>query len=80
MENDRFYIKTEFKPRSMTKQGLLGYIMSPYNPMGLATPAMLKCKLLQREIIPQITNDPHKLHALDETTQNPGNTKDSGKI
>ena len=36
IERDEFSIKTEFKDRPYTKRGLLGYIMSPYDPMGLA--------------------------------------------
>ena len=33
--------------------------------MGLASPALLSCKLLQREIFPPMDQDPHRLHALD---------------
>ena len=61
---DEFSIKTEFKDRPYTKRGFLGYIMSPYDPMGLASPALLSCKLLQREIFPQIDQNPHRLHTL----------------
>ena len=52
------------KKRDMTRRGLLGYIMSPYDPFGIVEPAMLTTKLLQREIIPPQKNDPHNYHAL----------------
>ena len=48
----------------MTRRGLLGYIMSPYDPFGIAAPAMLSTKLFQRELIPPEDNDPHGYHAL----------------
>ena len=37
--------------------------MSVYDPQGIAAPAMLSCKLLQREIFPR-KEDPHCTHAL----------------
>ena len=56
--NDLFRVKMEFKDRPKTKRGLLGYIMSPYDPFGQVSPAMLSCKLLQREIFPPKYQDP----------------------
>ena len=63
-ENDTFQIKMEFKDRDKTKRGFLGYIMSPYDPFGMASPAMLPCKLLQREIFPTKNQDTHNFQAL----------------
>lgn len=65
LQQDSLNIKTEFKDRPMTKRGLLGHLMSPYDPFGIAAPAMLAPKLLQREIMPPSENDPHLYHALD---------------
>ena len=39
--------------------------MAVYDPEGIAAPAMLSCKLLQREIMPPKDHDPHGLHTLD---------------
>ena len=38
--------------------------MSPYDPFGMAQPAMLICKLIQRELFPPKNQDPHQLHVL----------------
>ena len=54
----------QFKDRPKTKRGFLGHVMAPYDPQGIASPALLSCKLLQREIFPPIDQDPHKLHSL----------------
>ena len=64
LKDDIFHIKTEFKFRPKTKRGFLGYVMSPYDPFGMAQPAMLICKLIQRELFPLKDQDPHQLHAL----------------
>ena len=64
IDSDRMSIKTEHKLRPMTKRGLLGYVNSPYDPFGMAAPAMLQCKLLQREIFPQKEQDPHHFNAM----------------
>ena len=64
METDRLSIKTELKNRPMTRRGLLGYVMSPYDPLGIAAPVMLLCKLLQREVFPPLNDDPHNYAAL----------------
>ena len=64
IQEDKFTIKMEFKDRPRTKRGFLGYIMSPYDPFAIAAPAMLSCKLLQREIFPPKDSDPHCLQAL----------------
>ena len=64
LESDLLYIKTEMRDRPMTRRGLLGTIMSPYDPMGIAAPAMLKCKLFQREVLPPSRDDPHNYHKL----------------
>ena len=64
IQQDIFTIKLEFKDRPKTKRGFLGYMMSPYDPFAIASPAMLSCKLLQREIFPPKDTDPHKFHAL----------------
>ena len=64
IKKDTFSIKNEFKDRPKTKRGLLGHIMSVYDPQGIAAPAMLSCKLLQREIFPRKEEDPHCTHAL----------------
>ena len=53
IQHDTFSIKTEYKDRPGSKRGLLGHIMSVYDPQGIAAPAMLSCKLLQREIFPR---------------------------
>ena len=53
------------RDRPTTRRGLLGTIMSPYDPMGIAAPAMLKYKLFQREVIPPSRDDPHNYHTLD---------------
>ena len=63
IKHDTFSIKIEFKDRPKTKRGLLGHIMSVYDPQGIAAPAMLSCKLLQREIFPRKDEDPHYTHA-----------------
>ena len=52
------------RDRPMTRRGLLGTIMSPYDPMGIAAPAMLKCKLFQREVLPPSRDDPHNYNTL----------------
>ena len=64
LKDDIFNIKTEFKFRPKTKRGFLGYVMSPYDPFGMAQPAMLICKLIQRELFPPKDQDPHQLHVL----------------
>ena len=64
IKKDTFSIKIKFKDRPKTKRGLLGHIMSVYDPQGIAAPAMLSCKLLQREIFPRKEEDPHCTHAL----------------
>ena len=51
-EQDYFQIKVAFKNRPKTKRGLLGDIMTPFDPHGFVSPAMLACELLQREIFP----------------------------
>ena len=61
---DTLCVKTESKFRPMTRRGLLSYIMSPYDPFGIAAPAMLSSKLFQREIIPPQDNDPHHFNRL----------------
>ena len=38
--------------------------MSVYDPQGIAAPAMLSCKLLQREMFPPKDADPHNTHAI----------------
>ena len=38
--------------------------MSIYDPQGIAAPAMLSCKLLQKEIFPRKDEDPHYTHVL----------------
>ena len=58
LDADTFNIKTELNYRNMTRRGLLGYIMAPYDPLGMASPVMLKCKLLQREVFPPANDDP----------------------
>ena len=65
IEQDTLQIKIQFKDRPFTKRGLLGHIMMPYDPFGIAQPAMLMPKLLQREIIPNLQDDPHDYHRLD---------------
>ena len=47
----------------MTESGLWGHVSALYDPLGIAAPASLHCKLLQREIIPQKDQDPHGLNA-----------------
>ncbi len=65
MEKDMFSIKTEHTKRPRTKRGLLGQIGEPYDPFGIAQPAMLVCRLLQREIFPRPEDpDPHGCRAL----------------
>jgi len=64
MKTDRFSVKTEHKNRVRTKRGFLGQIMEPYDPFGIAQPAMLACKLLQREIWPLPGDDPHGCRPL----------------
>ena len=64
LQQDTYSVKTELKVRPMTRRGLLGYIMSPYDPFGIVEPAMLSTKLLQREIIPPKSDDPHNFHDL----------------
>ena len=64
IDKDTFSIKTEFKDRPKTKRGFLGHIMSVYDPQGIAAPAMLSCKLLQREMFPPKDADPHNTHAI----------------
>ena len=64
IKEDIFGIKMQFKERPKTKRGFLGHMMSPYDPIGIASPALLSCKLLQREIFPPKDQDPHRLHAL----------------
>ena len=61
---DTLCVKTESKFRPMTRRGLLSYIMSPYDPFGIAAPAMLSSKLFQREIIPPQDSDPHHFNKL----------------
>ena len=63
-EADTFQIKMEFKDRKKTKRGFLGYIMSPFDPIGAGAPAMLSTKLLQREIFPPKTEDPMHLQEI----------------
>ena len=48
----------------MTKRSLLRIIMAPYDPLGIAAPALLSCKLFQRLVFPPATDDPHGYHAL----------------
>ena len=48
----------------MTRRGLLSYIMAPYDPLGIAAPAMLSCKLFQRTVFPPAHDDPHEYQAL----------------
>ena len=50
IQDDEFSIKMEFKDRPKTKRGFLGHVMSPHDPFGMASPAMMSCKLLQRQI------------------------------
>jgi hypothetical protein len=64
MRTDRFSIKTEHKNRVKARAGFLGQIMEPYDPFGIAAPAMLTCKLMQRELWPPPDNDPHGCRAL----------------
>ena len=61
---DTFSIKMEYKERPKTKRGFLGHIMSPYDPPGMTAPAMLSCKLLQREIFPTKDMDPYNLQSM----------------
>ena len=63
-QQDEFMIKMEYKERPQTKRGFLGYVMSPYDPFGMASPAMLSCKLLQRDIFPPKERDPHNFQTL----------------
>ena len=65
IDDDEFSIKTEYKDRPKTKRGFLGQVMSPYDPIGMASPAMLACKLLQRRIFPPKDQDPHNTQTLD---------------
>ena len=64
IKEDVFNIKMQFKDRPITKRGFLGYVMSPYDLLGIASPALLSCKLLQREIFPSQDQDLHRLHAI----------------
>ena len=41
IKQDTFSIKIEFKDRPKTKRGLLGHIMSVYDPQEIAAPAMI---------------------------------------
>ena len=63
-EADILNIKMKYKDRRFTKRGPLGYIMSPCDPFGIAQPAMLMPKLLQRETIPPEQDDSHNYHHL----------------
>ena len=65
IKQDTFSIKTVYKDRPKTKAGVLGHIMAVYDPIGISGPAMLSCKLFQRDLIPRNTDeDPHRTHAL----------------
>jgi len=57
--DDKFSIKVEHKVRKKTLRGCLGYMMEPYDPNGMAAPAMLFCKLMHRELNQLPGNDPH---------------------
>ena len=62
---DTFSIKAGCKDVPFTKRGLLKQIMSVYDPLGIATPAILTNKLFNRELTPRKEEDPHCTHALD---------------
>ena len=64
-ESDTFQIKTKIIERPYTKRGLLGHLMSPFDPPGFISPAMIKHKLLQRMIAPKKDEDPENFQKLD---------------
>ena len=63
VKQDAFSIKVVPKDREKTKAGALGHIGAVFDPLGIADPAKLVCRLL-REIIPRLEDDPHGVGAL----------------
>ena len=49
----------------MTKRGLYGHVSAHFDPLGIAAPAILECKLLQREMAPPKGQDVHGWNAID---------------
>ena len=65
VKQDAFSIKVVPKDREKTKAGALGHIGAVFDPLGIADPAKLVCRLLMREIIPRLgEDDPHGVRAL----------------
>ena len=80
IETDSFNIKTELKVGyPMTKRSLLRIIMAPYDPLGIAAPALLGCKLFQRLVFPPATDDPHDYPSLGWDDPLPSRLKDQWK-
>ena len=53
--------------------------MAPYDPLGIAAPALLSCKLFQRLVFPPATDDPHGYHSLGWDDPLPSRLKDQWK-
>ena len=65
VKQDAFSIKVVPKEREKTKAGALGHIGAVFDPLGIADPAKLVCRLLTREIIPRLgEDDPHGVRGL----------------
>ena len=50
-------VKTVYKDRKFRKQGLLGHLMSPYDPQGSVSRVMIDGKLIQRDVCPPKNQD-----------------------
>ena len=62
---DAFGIKKDFKNCPKTKSGFLSHRMAVHDHLGIAEPAMLTCKLIQRELFPRKDEeDSHCMGAL----------------
>ena len=62
---DSLRVSVDLPNRPFTKRGVLSVINSPFDPIGMASPVVLKGKIFQRSILPRNTDRKTEITKLD---------------